>query len=160
LTEGKMKSLKLISHVMPYIKYSNELSSQFPIVAYYCKYFAIQKGFEAIKKNPKSTEVEESKDLLMKELDACEALKKNLPPDTNKGDHRYVVENFVTSMFTKLDKEERTCETITKSLAVNFNKCSHFIILLNYFEDAYDATWNDRRQYCVYKAGSILKALK
>jgi len=41
-----------------------------------------------------------------------------------------MVENFVTSVFTNVDKEERTCETITKKNAQDFNRCSHFIMLL------------------------------
>ena len=53
----------------------------------------------------------------MGELKSCEALKAQLPEGTTKDDHRYVVENFVTSVFTNTEKEERTCETITKKHA-------------------------------------------
>lgn len=40
------------------------------------------------------------------------------------------MENFLMSMFAKIDKEERTCETITKSNAMDFKRCSDFIALL------------------------------
>jgi hypothetical protein len=71
-----------------------------------------------------------------------------------------VVENFVTSVFTNTEREERTVETITKKNAMDFNRCSHFIMLLSLFDGAYDDKWEERRRYCVFKAGSILKALK
>ena len=37
-----------------------------------------------------------------------------MPEGTVKADHRNNVENFVMSVFTNADKEERTCETVTK----------------------------------------------
>jgi len=49
---------------------------------------------------------------LQNELSDAEELKKNLPEGTTKEEHRFVVENFVTSVFTNTDKEERTCEVI------------------------------------------------
>ena len=100
----------------------------------------------------------------MGSLTECEEMKALLPEGTTKADHRYQVENFVTSVFTKIEKEERTCETITKQVAVDFNRCSHFIMLLSTFGDeCYDDPenkWEDKRKYCVYKAGNILKSLK
>jgi len=41
-------------------------------------------------------------------------MKKAMPEGTVKADHRNNVENFVMSVFTNADKEERTCETVTK----------------------------------------------
>ena len=58
------------------------------------------------------------------------------------------------------DKEERTCETITKENAKQFNVCSHFIMLLSMFNDVFNDDWEEKRYYCVFIAGSIMKALK
>ena len=44
-------------------------------------------------------------------------MKKLLPEGTSKAEHAYMVENFVVSQFTMVDKEERTCETVTKTNA-------------------------------------------
>ena len=96
----------------------------------------------------------------MGEMNDLETMKKALPEGTTKEDHRYVVENFVTSVFTHTDKEERTCETIEKRHAQDFNRCSHFIMLLSSFHGAYDEQWEEKRKYCVFKAGTILKSLK
>ena len=89
-----------------------------------------------------------------------EAMKKAMPEGTVKADHRNNVENFVMSVFTNVDKEERTCETITKKHAMDFNRTSHFIMLLSVFDDCYDDSWEEKRKYCVFKAGNIMKALK
>ena len=87
-------------------------------------------------------------------------MKAALPEGTTKADHRHVVENFVASVFTNTEKDERTVEVIGKEQAAAFNRCSHFIMLLTLFDDAYDDAWEEKRKYCVYKAGTILKALK
>jgi hypothetical protein len=33
-------------------------------------------------------------------------------------------------------------------------------MLLSIFDDAYDESWEEKRKYCVFKAGTILKSLK
>lgn len=50
-------------------------------------------------------------------MQTLENMKKGLPEGTSKDDHRYSIENFVTSIFTNADKDERTCETVTKKNA-------------------------------------------
>ena len=70
-----------------------------------------------------------------------------------------MIENFVLSVFAKIDKEERTCETITKQHAVDFKRCADFIQLLSLF-GSLEEEWKEREKYCKYKAGTILKALK
>jgi hypothetical protein len=96
----------------------------------------------------------------MNELTDLEEMKKGLPEGTTKADHRFAVENFVTSIFTNVEKEERTCETITKKNAMDFNRTSHFIMMLSIFDGCYDDSWEQRRKYCVFKAGQINKAVK
>jgi hypothetical protein len=97
----------------------------------------------------------------MNEMAGLEEMKKALPEGSQKEDHRYSMEEFVMSAFTNADKDERTCETITKKNAKDFNTCSHFIMLISLFGTAYDeGEWEEKRKYCVFKAGSIMKALK
>jgi hypothetical protein len=50
----------------------------------------------------------------MNEMQTLENMKKGLPEGTSKDDHRYPIENFVTSMFTNADKDERTCDVIER----------------------------------------------
>lgn len=131
------------------------------MVAYYCKLYAVQKGLEIIKNDTSGADTKPAKTFLVGEMGDLEAMKKAMPEGTSKDDHRYVVEQFVTSVFTNTDLEERTCEAITKKNAADFNRCSHFIMLLSLFDDCYEeGGWEERRKYCVFKAGTILKAVK
>jgi vacuolar protein sorting-associated protein VTA1 len=70
------------------------------------------------------------------------------------------VENFILSVFAQTDKDERTCEQITKKNAVDFKRSCDFIQLLDLFEEGMTEEWSERRKYCIYKAGTIMKALK
>ena len=100
----------------------------------------------------------EVKAYLLNELQDLEKMKSALG-QTQKEDHFPQVENFLLSVFAKIDKEERTCERITKNHAVDFKKCSDFIQILSIFGPI-EAEWLERDKYCKYKAGNILKCLK
>ena len=151
----------MIAPIKPFFKYSMDLKGTVPIVAYYCQLYAIQKGLEIIKTDQSGRDKDPVKQYLKQEMAALEEMKKALPEGTTKDEHRYVVENFVTSNFTNTEKEERTCETITKANAQAFNSSSHFIMLISIFDGAYEeGDWESKRAYCVFKAGSIMKALK
>lgn len=89
-----------------------------------------------------------------------EQMKKALPEGSSKDDHALYIQTWVAQVFTNTDIEERTCEEITKKIAQDFNRCSHFIMLLSIFDNIYDDGWEEKRKYCVYKAGTILKSLK
>lgn len=75
-------------------------------------------------------------------------------------DLKYHVENFIMSVFAKTDKDERTVETITKQNAIDFKRTGDFIALLELFDGAMTPEWAERKKYCIFKAGTILKALK
>jgi GR25 family glycosyltransferase involved in LPS biosynthesis len=152
--------MSIIAPVKPYIKYAMELRTHVPIVAYYCKLYAVQKGLEIIKSDKSGADTANAKKFLLDEMSDLENMKKMMPEGTVKADHVNNVENFVMSVFANCDKEERTCETITKKHAQDFNRCSHFIMLLSIFDGCYDDAWEEKRKYCVYKAGTILKSLK
>ena len=79
--------------------------------------------------------------------------------DVQKPDLQVAVENFVLSVFASIDKEERTCETVGKQHAVAFKRAGDFIQILSLF-GALTPEWEERRKYTVYKAGTIMKALK
>ena len=88
-----------------------------------------------------------------------EAMKKAMG-ETSKDDMKFHVENFILSVFAATDKEERTCEKITKKNAVDFKRTGDFIMLLSLFEGGMTEDWKEKRKYCVYKAGTIMKHLK
>ena len=94
----------------------------------------------------------------MQELKDLETMKGFLG-GTTKEEHLPQVENFVISVFAKIDKEDRTDETITKNHALSFKRCSDFIQILTMFGPL-EPEWQERAKYCNFKAGIILKCLK
>lgn len=95
----------------------------------------------------------------MNELGDLEAMKANMG-DVKKDDLKFHVENFIMTVFIQTDKDERTCEEITKKNAMDFKRTQDFIALLDLFEGAMTDEWAERKRYCIYKAGTIMKALK
>jgi len=130
--------MSLIAPVKPYFRYAMELSEASPVMAYYCKLYAVQKGLDLIKKAPQA-EAKEAQKFLLDQMADLENMKKKLG-DVKSEETKYQVENFILSVFAKVDKDERTAEKITKQHAVDFNRCGHFIALLTCFGPL-DAEW-------------------
>ncbi len=129
-----------------------------PIMAYNCKMFAVKKGLGLCSANP-GPAADQAKTQLMNELTDLEAMKSAMG-DVKQEDMMYHVENFVLSVFAQTDKEERTCETITKKNAMDFKRTGDFIAILELFDGCMTEEWVERKKYCTYKAGTIMKALK
>ena len=109
--------MSLLAPIKPFLKYGMDMKAAVPVVAYYSKMYAVTKGFEIIKADTSGADRSNEKKYLMGELTECETMKKDLPEGTTKEDHRFIVENFVTSVFTNTEKMERTDEVITKEHA-------------------------------------------
>ena len=89
--------MSLLAPIKPFLKYGMDMKAAVPVVAYYSKMYAVTKGFEIIKADTSGADRSNEKKYLMGELTECETMKKDLPEGTTKEDHRYIVENFVTS---------------------------------------------------------------
>lgn len=150
--------MSLLAPIKPFFKYSMDLNSQFPVVAYYLKFYAVTKGFDLLKAAPQGSNTTDQKAFLKNELSELETMFTSLPGGS-KEDHRYQVENFVLSVFAKVDKDERTCEKVTKNNAIDFKRCGDFISMMTIFGEL-EPEWQERERFCKYKAGTILKCLK
>lgn len=150
--------MSILAPVKAYFKYSFELKQHVPVVAYYCKLYAVNKGFDLMKQNQGNPALGEVKTYLMQELKDLEVMKGALG-GTTKEEHEPQVENFLLSVFAKIDKEDRTDATITKNHALSFKRCADFIQILSLF-GAMEPEWQERAKYCNFKAGIILKCLK
>lgn len=60
--------MSIIAPIKPYIKYSMDMRQALPVVSYYCKIFAIQKGFEIIKSDTSGQDNSKIQAFLMQEL--------------------------------------------------------------------------------------------
>jgi vacuolar protein sorting-associated protein VTA1 len=150
--------MSILAPIKAYFKYSMELKQHVPVVAYYCKLYAVQKGFDLMKQNAANPNVGEVKAYLGNELKDLEQMKAALG-QTTKEEHHPLVENFILSVFAKIDKEDRTDEQITKNHALSFKRCADFIQILTMFGPIPEE-WAERLKYCNFKAGIILKCLK
>ena len=148
----------MIAPVKPYFTYAAQMRESVPIMAYHCKFFAVKRGLALCNDNPGDM-ANKAKSFLVNELSDLEAMKAAMG-DVAQDDLKFHVENFVLSVFAQTDKDERTCETITRKNAVDFKRTKDFIEILELFEGAMTDEWNERKRYCVYKAGTIMKALK
>lgn len=153
---GTQKSV--IAPVKPYFTYAAQLRQSVPIMAYHCKFYAVKKGLQLCSENPGEM-ADKAKSFLITELGDLETMKAAMG-EVKQEDLKFHVENFVLSVFTKTDKEERTVETITKSNAVDFKRTGDFIALLDLFEGSMTEDWVQKKKYCTFKAGTIMKALK
>jgi len=77
----------------------------------------------------------------------------------NNDDLKIAVENFVLSVFAKAHSDERTCEKVGKAQAVAFKRAGEFIMVLNHMFGE-QPEWEEKRKYCMMKAGTIMQCLK
>lgn len=63
------------------------------------------------------------------------------------------------TVFAGADKAERTDPEITKKHAMDFKRVQDFINVLTLFEPL-DEGMETKRKYCVFKCGTIMRALK
>ena len=109
--------MSVIGPIKPYIKYSMDMKQAVPVVAYYCKLYAVQKGLEIIKTDTSGADTGDAKKFLIGEMGDLEQMKKCLPEGSTKEDHGLSIQTWVAQVFTNTDIEERTIETITKKHA-------------------------------------------
>ena len=57
--------MSILAPVKAYFKYSMELKMHVPVVAYYCKLYAVNKGFDLMKQNQGNPALGEVKPYLM-----------------------------------------------------------------------------------------------
>ena len=74
--------MSLLAPVKPYFKYAMDLSKSVPIVAYYCKLYAVTKGLDLMKKA--GGDNKEVKAYLMTELQDLERMKQALEGTTKE----------------------------------------------------------------------------
>lgn len=78
--------MSILAPVKAYFKYSFELKQHVPVVAYYCKLYAVNKGFDLMKQNQGNPALGEVKTYLMQELKDLEVMKGALG-GTTKEEH-------------------------------------------------------------------------
>ncbi|KAK6124799.1 hypothetical protein DH2020_041458 [Rehmannia glutinosa] len=128
--------------LLPYLQRADELQKHEPLVAYYCRLYAMERGL----KIPQSDRTKTTNALLDKK-----SLK--LGPD----DHLHV-EGFALNVFARADKQDRAGRADLNT-AKTFYAASIFFEILNQFGEL-QPDLEQKQKYAVWKAAEIRKALK
>lgn len=137
--------------LLPYLQRADELQNHEPLVAYYCRLYAMERGL----KIPQSERTKTTNSILKSLINQLEKDKKSLKlsPD----DHLHL-EGFALNVFAKADKQDRAGRADLNT-AKTFYAASIFFEILNQFgELAPDL--EQKQKYAVWKAADIRKAIK
>ncbi|KAF3453384.1 hypothetical protein FNV43_RR03824 [Rhamnella rubrinervis] len=137
--------------LLPYLQRADELQKHEPLVAYYCRLYAMERGL----KIPQSERTKTTNSLLISLMNQLEKDKKSLKlgPEDN-----LYVEGFALNVFSKADKQDRAGRADLNS-AKTFYAASIFFEILNQF-GVLQPDLEQKQKYAVWKAADIRKALK
>ncbi|PON39372.1 Vacuolar protein sorting-associate protein Vta1/Callose synthase, N-terminal domain containing protein [Parasponia andersonii] len=145
---GENEPAKLL---LPYLQRADELQKHEPLVAYYCRLYAMERGLRI----PQSERTKTTNALLVSLMNQLEKDKKSLklgPEDS------LYLEGFALNVFGKADKQDRAGRA-DLSTAKTFYAASIFFEILNQF-GVLQPDLEQKQKYAVWKAADIRKALK
>lgn len=148
---------ELKSTLQKYLKTADEFDKRDPVVAYYCRFFAVKLGIE------KFSKIKECKGFLIQIMDIVETDKKALK-DTEAMKDEVVAQTTVWTVamkiFSKADSEDRAGRA-TKAVAMAFHSAMTLFEVLRCFEhQENDEEVNVKHKYAKWKAAHILKCLR
>lgn len=137
--------------LLPYLQRADELQKHEPLVAYYCRLYAMERGL----KIPSSERTKTTSSLLVSLMKQLEKDKKSLQlgPD----DHLHL-EGFASNVFAKADKQDRAGRADLNT-AKTFYAASIFFEILNQFSEV-QPDLEQKQKYAAWKAADIRKAIK
>ncbi|KAL5548485.1 hypothetical protein UlMin_003716 [Ulmus minor] len=137
--------------LLPYLQRADELQKHEPLVAYYCRLYAMERGL----KIPQSERTKTTNALLISLMKQLEKDKKSvkLGPEDN-----LYLEGFALNVFGKADKQDRAGRSDLNT-AKTFYAASIFFEILNQF-GALQPDLEQKQKYAVWKAADIRKAIK
>ncbi|XP_010270090.1 PREDICTED: protein HOMOLOG OF MAMMALIAN LYST-INTERACTING PROTEIN 5-like isoform X1 [Nelumbo nucifera] len=137
--------------LLPYLQRANELQKHQPMVAYYCRLYAMERGLKIPQKE--STKMINS--LLVSLMNQLEKDKNSMKLGLE--DNLYV-DGFALNVFAKADKQDRAGRADLNT-AKTFYAASIFFEILNQFGEL-QPDIEQKQKYAVWKAADIRKALK
>ncbi|CAN6214152.1 unnamed protein product [Urochloa humidicola] len=137
--------------LLPYLQRADELQKHEPLVAYYCRLYAMEKGLRI----PQKERTKTTNSILVSLMNQLEKDKKTLTlgPDDNLH-----VEGFALNVFAKADKQDRAGRADINT-AKTFYAASIFFEILNQFGEL-QPDIEQKQKYAIWKAAEIRKALK
>ncbi|TYI85301.1 hypothetical protein E1A91_D05G431200v1 [Gossypium mustelinum] len=137
--------------LLPYLQRADELQKHEPLVAYYCRLYAMEKGLRI----PQNERTKTTNSLLVSLMKQLEKDKKTLK--LGPEDHLHL-EGFALNVFGKADKQDRAGRADLNT-AKTFYAASIFFEIINQFGEL-QPDLEQKQKYAVWKAADIRKALK
>ncbi|KAK4439753.1 protein OF MAMMALIAN LYST-INTERACTING PROTEIN 5 [Sesamum alatum] len=137
--------------LLPYLQRADELQKHEPLVAYYCRLYAMERGL----KIPQSDRTKTTNALLVSLMNQLEKDKKSLKLGPDDYLH---VEGFALNVFARADKQDRAGRADLNT-AKTFYAASIFFEILNQFGEL-QPDLEQKQKYAAWKAADIRKALK
>ncbi|KAL5199366.1 hypothetical protein ABZP36_020569 [Zizania latifolia] len=137
--------------LLPYLQRADELQKHEPLVAYYCRLYAMEKGMRI----PQKERTKTTNSILISLMNQLEKDKKSL---TLGSDDQLHLEGFALNVFAKADKQDRAGRADINT-AKTFYAASIFFEILNQFSEL-QPDLDQKQKYAIWKAAEIRKALK
>lgn len=137
--------------LLPYLQRADELQKHEPLVAYYCRLYAMERGL----KIPQNERTKTTNSLLISLMKQLEKDKKSL--QLGPEDNLYL-EGFALNVFGKADKQDRAGRADLNT-AKTFYAASIFFEIINQF-GVLQPDLEQKQKYAAWKAADIRKALK
>ncbi|KAL3503559.1 hypothetical protein ACH5RR_038008 [Cinchona calisaya] len=137
--------------LLPYLQRADELQKHEPLLAYYCRLYAMERGMRIAQ----SERTKITNSLLVSLMNQLEKDKKSLQlgPD----DHLHL-EGFALNVFSKADKQDHAGRADLNT-AKTFYAASIFFEIINQFGEL-QPDLEQKQKYSAWKAADIRKALK
>ncbi|XP_022941208.1 protein HOMOLOG OF MAMMALIAN LYST-INTERACTING PROTEIN 5-like [Cucurbita moschata] len=137
--------------LLPYLQRADELQKHEPLVAYYCRLYAMERGL----KIPQGERTKTTNALLISLMNQLEKDKKSLSLGPDDSLH---LEGFALNVFAKADKQDHAGRADLNT-AKTFYAASIFFEIISQFGPL-QPDLEKKRKYAVWKAADIRKALK
>ncbi|XP_039171801.1 protein HOMOLOG OF MAMMALIAN LYST-INTERACTING PROTEIN 5 isoform X1 [Eucalyptus grandis] len=137
--------------LLPYLQRADELQKHEPVVAYYCRLYAMDRGLRI----PQGERTKTTNALLNSLIKQLEKDKKSLTLGPEDSLH---LEGFALNVFGKADKQDRAGRADLNT-AKTFYAASIFFEILNQFGPL-QPDLEQKQKYAAWKAADIRKALK
>ncbi|KAL2473077.1 Protein-like protein OF MAMMALIAN LYST-INTERACTING PROTEIN 5 [Forsythia ovata] len=137
--------------LLPYLQRADELQKHEPLVAYYCRLYAMERGL----KIPQSERTKTTNAILVSLMKQLEKDKKSLTLGPDDSLH---LEGFALNVFAKADKQDRAGRSDLNT-AKTFYAASIFFEIINQFGEL-QPDLEQKQKYAAWKAADIRKAIK
>ncbi|CAA3021710.1 HOMOLOG OF MAMMALIAN LYST-INTERACTING PROTEIN 5-like [Olea europaea subsp. europaea] len=137
--------------LLPYLQRADELQKREPLVAYYCRLYAMERGL----KIPQGERTKTTNAVLVSLMKQLEKDKKSL---TLGPDDYLHLEGFALNVFAKADKQDRAGQADLNT-AKTFYSASIFFEIINQFGEL-QPDLEQKQKYAAWKAADIRKAIK